>query len=389
MSQNVKAAVLVTPGKMEIREFPMPNLGKGAAICKVLMVGVCGTDKHSYRGETIQYKGTENEIDLPFPIIQGHEIVMEIVALDEEGAKNLEYDGAMLKVGDRVTICPDVVCGKCWYCRNIPNYPWCEHLQFSYGNMRSCDDGNHLYGGFAQYLYVEPGVRLYKVPEGLPNEMAAFVEVMCVAYSLEKAKEFSGFSLEGFNFGDSMVIQGCGPVGIAHIIMARMMGAGKIIATDISPYKLEIAKAFGADIVLDVNCTTEGERIARIKQETNGRGADIVVECVGRPEVFVEGLRYLRKAGMYIEVGNFVDCGSTNVNLHEICANNLRIIGMTNHTHNYYKPVMEMMVREKNRFPWQKLFSHTFKLEDAALAVQTSMQPNSMKVLINPWKTTE
>ena len=386
MQPTVKAAVLTGPGHIETRVFDMPALGRGAAICKVLMAGVCGTDKHSYSGETVQYKGTENEIDLPFPIIQGHEIVMEIAAIDEEGAKNLEYDGAELQVGDRVTICPDVVCGKCWFCKNIPSYPWCEHLQFSYGNMRSCDDGNHLYGGFAQYLYVEPGARLYKVPDGLPNEMAAFTEVLCVAHTLDKAKEFSGFSLEGFNFDDTVVVQGCGPLGIAHIIKARMMGAGKIIATDISDYKLEIAKAFGADIVMNVNQTTEEERIARVKAETNGRGADIAVECVGRPEAFPEGLRYLRKAGMYLEPGNFVDCGSVNVNVHEICANNLRIIGMTNHTHNCYKQVMEMMLREKDRFPWHRLFSHVFSLDEAEKAVRTSMTAESMKVLIDPWK---
>ena len=91
MESKVKAAVLVKPGHVEIREFDMPALGKGSAICKVLMAGVCGTDKHSYRGETVQYKGTENEIDLPFPIIQGHEIAMEIVAIDEEGARNLSF----------------------------------------------------------------------------------------------------------------------------------------------------------------------------------------------------------------------------------------------------------------------------------------------------------
>ena len=91
MESKVKAAVLVKPGHVEIREFDMPALGKGSAICKVLMAGVCGTDKHSYRGETVQYKGTENEIDLPFPIIQGHEIAMEIVAIDEEGARNASW----------------------------------------------------------------------------------------------------------------------------------------------------------------------------------------------------------------------------------------------------------------------------------------------------------
>lgn len=93
MSKKARAAVLVKPGLMEIREFDLPQPEKGAALCRVLSVGVCGTDKHSYRGETVQYKGTENEIDLPFPIIQGHEIAMEIVAIDEEAAQNLSFDG--------------------------------------------------------------------------------------------------------------------------------------------------------------------------------------------------------------------------------------------------------------------------------------------------------
>ena len=166
---------------------------------------------------------------------------------------------------------------------------------------------------------------------------------------------------------------------------ARMMGAGKIIATDISDYKLDIAKAFGADVVLNVENSTPQERIARIKAETNGRGADIVVECVGRPEVFPEGLKYLRKAGMYLEPGNFVDCGGTDINVHEICANNLRIIGMTNHTHTGYKTVMEMMLRTKNQFPWHRFFSHRYPLSATEEAIKTSMTKESMKVLIDPW----
>jgi threonine dehydrogenase-like Zn-dependent dehydrogenase len=386
MEEKVKAAVTVAPGKVEIQEFDMPKLGKGAAICKVLLAGVCGTDKHTYRGEVVQYKGTKDEFTIPFPIIQGHELVMEIAAIDETGAKNLSFDGDYLKVGDRVTICPDVVCGKCWYCKNIPNYPWCEKAHFHYGHNYSCIKDNHLYGGFSQYMYIEPDARLYKVPDGLPDELAAFTEVMCVTYSLEKAKEFSGFSMEGFNFGDTVVIQGSGPVGIAHVAMARMMGAGKIITTDISDYKLDVAKAFGADVTINVEKTTEKERIEKILSESHdGRGADICVECVGKPEVFPEGLKYLRKAGMYIELGNFVDMGSATVNVHEICSRNLRIIGMNNHTHNCYKTVMEMMLRNKDSFPWNKLFSHRYALKDTEKAIKMSMTKESEKVLIDPW----
>ena len=91
MDTKAKAAVLVEPGHIETWEFDMPTLGKGAALCKVIRSGICGTDKHSFRGEAIQYKGTENEIHLPFPIIQGHEVLLEIVAIDEEGVTAASY----------------------------------------------------------------------------------------------------------------------------------------------------------------------------------------------------------------------------------------------------------------------------------------------------------
>lgn len=382
MAKMVKAAVLVEPGRIELQEFEMPKLGKGAAIAKMVMSGVCGTDKHSYKGESVQNKGTKNEIQIPYPIIQGHENVLIIEEIDREGSLNLDYDGNILKPGDRVTMCPDVVCGKCWYCKNMPTYPWCEKMQFTYGNMRSCNEGNHLYGGFSEYIYIEPGTRLYKIPDGLPDKVAVLTEVICVAWTLDKAKEFNSFSLEGFNFNDTIVIQGVGPLGLAHVIKARMMGAGKIIVTDISDYRLNLAKEFGADIALNSKNTTEEERIEMVMQETNGRGADLVMECVGIPSVVPEGLRMLRKAGMYMEPGNFVDTGSVSLNIHEICAKNLRIIGMCNHAHNAYRPCMEMMERSLNWFPWDKFVSHIYPLAQTEEAIKKGMAQDSMKVVV-------
>ena len=384
MEKMVKAAVLEKPGCLTVKEFPMPTLDKGGAICRVLLTGICGTDKHSYRGESVQYKGTENEINLPFPIIQGHETVMVIEDISEEGARNLSFDGDYLKVGDRVTLCPDVTCGECWYCKNFPTYPWCDKLLFSYGNMRSCNDGKHLYGGYAEYEYIEPHTRLYKVPDGLPDRMAVLTEVLCVTATLDKAKEFNSFSKEGFNYNDTIVIQGTGPLGLAHLIKARMMGAGKIICTDISDYRLNLAKEFGADEVINYNKTTEEERLDIVMQNTHGRGADLVVECVGYPHVVPEGLRMLRKAGMYLEPGNFVDCGSVPISIHEICSKNLRIVGMSNHTHVGYKDHMEMMERSMKWFPWDKFVSHVFPLDKATEAMQVAMGLDSMKVVFDP-----
>ncbi|MGI6176024.1 MAG: zinc-binding dehydrogenase [Christensenellales bacterium] len=385
MSECVKAAVMKAPGVIEIERFPKPKPAKGAAVCKVVAAGVCGTDKHTYKGETAQYVGTAAETHGTFPLIQGHENVLIIEEIDQTGSENLDFNGNILKPGDRVTMCPDVRCQTCHVCKHLAVYSWCPNMRFNYGNTRSCDIYPHLFGGFAEYIYIEPGTTLYKVPDGLSDEMASLTELMCVAYTLDKAKEFYSFSGEGFGFNDTIVIQGMGPLGLIHLIKARMMGAGKIIVTDISDYKLNIAKQFGADITLNVHETTAEERLELIRQETDGLGADMVIECVGRPEVIPEGLDMVRVAGLYIEPGNFVDCGPIPISPHLICSKSIRIMGMSNHSFTGYKPSMEMMLRYKDAFPWEKFVSHVFPLDEAEQAIRTSMQPESMKVLIKPW----
>ena len=385
MKSIVKAAVMEAPGKMVVHEIPMPKLEKGAAIGRMLYAGICGTDKHSYKGESAQYKGTTNAFEIPYNIIPGHENSLVIEEIDDEAAKTLEFGGEILKPGDRVTMCPDVVCGKCWYCKNIASYPWCDGKErWCYGTRRPITFGKALYGGFAEYIYLEPGTRLYKIPDGLPDDVASMAEVMACTYSLDKAKEFNGFSLEGFNFGDTIVIQGLGPLGLSHLIKARQLGAGQIIVTDISDYKLNLAKEFGADIALNVTKTTEEERVEIVMQETKGLGAALALECTGNPNVIPEGLNMLRRSGMYLELGHFVDCGDVAINPHVICAKSLRIVGMYNHSHNCYKETMEMMLRTLDDVPWDKFFSHVFSLDDADEAMKVSMTEESMKVLINP-----
>ncbi|MGI6168434.1 MAG: zinc-binding dehydrogenase [Christensenellales bacterium] len=384
MSKIARAAVLKGPGQMEIQEFPIPQPAQGAAVGRMISSGICGTDKHSYKGETKQNAGTAAETDVAFPLIQGHENVLVIEEISEEGSRFLDFHGDVLKPGDRVTMCPDVVCGTCHYCTHFAYYPWCERPHFCYGNTRSCTDAPHLFGGFSEYIYIEPKTRLYKVPEELSDDMAVLTELMCVTYTLDKAKEFNSFSGEGFSFNDTVVIQGVGPLGLAHIIKARMLGAGKIIATDISDYKLQLAKDFGADVVINSAHTTPEQRIELVLQETRGLGADIVVECVGKPFVVPEGLAMLRKAGMYLEPGNYVDCGGTDINMHIICSKNLRIIGMCNHAYTGYRPSMEMMLRHKDNFPWAKFISHKFPLDQTEQGLITSMSDESMKVVIMP-----
>ncbi len=385
MKDFVKAAVLTAPRTVEIQQFKYPKLVKGGAIIRTELAGICGTDKHTYKGECRQYAGTPQETTTPFPIIQGHENVGIIEDIDALGAKNLEFDGQELKVGDRVVMCPDVACGHCWFCKHIHDYPWCDTLH-SYGNSYCCENAPHLFGGFSEYMAIMPDVKLYKVPEGMSAEVAMFAELFDVTYSLDKAKELYAFDGEGFAFGDTVVIQGAGPLGIMHLIKARLLGADKVIMTDWSEYRLNIAKQYGADITLCLKNTTMEERIDIVKQATGGRGGDVVVECAGEPEAFTEGVEMVRKAGVYLIVGNFVDVGrEVQLKPHVICSKNLRIMGVGNHPLSGYNPSLRMMQRYQGQYPFDKLITDRFSINQVKQAIEKSMDYEScMKIAIDP-----
>lgn len=384
MSDTFRAAVMVRPGEMDIRDFPYPQLGDGAALLRVEMCGICGTDKHTWRGETQQYAGTATASVTPFPIIPGHEVIGTILEVNDRGRPRLDFNGERLRAGDRVALCPDVVCGECYSCRHTFAYPWCENLK-GYGNAFCADEPPHLFGGWAEAMYILPNAFLYKVPADLPTRVAVMVELMAVSYNLDKTKEFFTLAGEGFATGCTVVVQGAGPMGICHVIKARMMGAGHIIVTDLSDYRLALARDFGADHTLNVARTTVEERIAFVRGLTGGRGTDIVAECAGVPSTLVEGLEMLRKGGVFIEAGNFVDTGEVSLNPHRhLCAKNVRLIGMTNHPFTGYTPSMELMQRYADVFPFETFVTHEYPLVQAEHALLKSMEPDCMKVVIVP-----
>jgi len=384
MSDLVRAAVLVAPGRYEVQEFPRPALEDGAALLRIEMSGICGTDKHTYAGETKQYAGTPAETDTPFPIIQGHENVGVIEEITASAAEQLEFYGQPLAVGDRVTMCPDVVCGRCYSCTHVMGYVWCDRSR-CYGNSFTSAAAPHLLGGWAEYLYLRPDTFVYKVPSGLPALVAVLAEVMACTASLDKVKEFSSYAMEGFNSGDTVVVIGSGPLGLLHIAKADMMGAGRIIATDLSATRLGWARRFGADETIDVSATTAEERIDQIRELTGGRGADVVLHMANTPRSFVEGIEMLKRGGMMLEMGNFTDTGDVRLNVHRhVCSKNIRLIGLTNHPSTGYGPAMRLLERYADRYPFDEMVSHQFGLADAETAMRTSMNPESMKVTIVP-----
>lgn len=382
--EKVNAVVMTGPGVVECRELPYPDhLEPGAVIIKMEMSGICGTDKHAFDGDVTLYGGTESEQDMVYPAVHGHENSGIVFEMNGSG-KDIEYSGKDLKVGDRVTNCPNVICGRCWYCRRIHAFPFCANHE-GIGMTYRSDKFPYITGGWSEYLYLPPKAWIYKVPEESTVEEAALSEIFVVSSLLDRAKMYSQVDARGFNFGDTVVIQGLGAVGMTMIAKARLLGAGKIIALDSVPFKLEMAREFGADMSVDISKYSDDELVEYIRDQTEGRGADLVVEVVGRPEVLDVGLRMLRRGGTYCETGNFVDTGTVTLNVHRhLAAKNVLFIGNTNHPHDMYYAHLDMMIRYRRQFPWSKLITHRFKLNECVQALEKAYTQEALKVVFAP-----
>jgi len=372
---------MVEPYKVEVREFEIPKLQSDCALIKIELSGICGTDKHAYKGESKQYAGTPHEIDAPYPYIPGHETVGTIADIGPDA--QLEFYQQKLKVGDRVVVIPDLYCNKCYYCKQMPFSPWCEHLE-NHGN-RAVDRWPYLTGGWSEYLYTMPNTDLFLMPENILPEVGALMEIFVVAYAMDKVKEFYNFAGEGFAFGDCVVVIGVGALGLAHVIKSRMLGADKIIAIDKSDFRLKMAQNFGADVVINVNNTTLDERVEIVLSHTNRRGADVVVGASGVPSSMPEAIAMLRKVGTYVEVGSFVDTGETIIKPHQILSKNLRIVGVSDHPTFGYDAMLRMLERYKSDFPVEKMITHKYPLEEVDAAINKAMEDDVMKVAIAPW----
>jgi threonine dehydrogenase-like Zn-dependent dehydrogenase len=380
-SNSVLAATLVEPGRYELREYPLPEPAPGCVLVKMEMSGICGTDKHTFHGYTTQY----GERQLQFPIIQGHENVGTVAAIGGDG-KYSDFEGVPLRVGDRVVVGANVSCGKCYYCRHDFPYYCCEKTT-DYGNNLSAKNPPHLFGGWSQYMYIVPGSFLVKVPDDLPSEVAVLTEIFAVSVGLDRAKQMSAFPNESFRFDDTVVVLGVGPLGMCFLMKARMLGAGTIIAADLSDYRLSMAKRLGADHTINVGKMDKGARLQFVKDLTHGRGADMVVECAGVPQAFPEGLEMLRISGLLVEAGNFSDLGEISLSPHKhICAKNARILGVGGEEPAAYGPSMRQMARYMEHYPLREFVTHRFGLRDVHAAVQKSIEPESMKVVLEPWR---
>ena len=375
-----RAAVMEAPGRIGVREFPVSDPGPGAVLLKMSLSGICGTDKHTYRGESRQYVGTPHEREIAYPLICGHENVGTIVAVGE-GVR--DSAGEPLRPGDRVVPGANVPCGRCYYCTGGYPYYFCQHLE-DYGNSLNCAQPPYLLGGWAEYLYLLPRSRLFRVPEELPDEVAVLTEVMAVTHGVETAMTLLG--LQGASpSGYTVAVLGVGPLGLCHVIKARLSGASTIIATDRLRGRLEMAGTFGADLLLDVTATDGPERAAAVAAATRGLGADIVIDCSGFPDTFTEALALVRTGGVVIEAGMFVDMGPVPVNPNSaICTRSVTVLGIGGEKASSYEPSMRMLAANLGRYPFGEIVTHRFGLGEVAEALAVAQSGEAMQVVVDP-----
>ena len=375
---------MTAPGHLEVRRFPLPDPERGAVLMKVTYSGICGTDKHTFRGESKQYAGTDHERDIIYPLICGHENVGVIEAIG--GADSIpDSEGRPLRRGDRIVPAANVPCGHCIFCLNDYPYYFCENLQ-DYGNSLHAGIAPHLFGGWSEFMYLLPGTPLFRVPDGLPDEVAALTEVMAVTHGFDRARMLNA-GWGGSAFGESVAVVGVGPLGFCHLVKARLLGSGKLIAIDRLESRLDLARRFGATLTINASKTTEKDRIDLVSENTH-TGADIVIDCTGVAQSFPECLHLVRYGGTVVEAGTFVDMGPVAINPNaDICTKNVSVIGVGGETATSYLPAMTLMARNLDRLPLTEMITHRMPLERATEAVELSQRDGTMKVLMDPAMT--
>lgn len=252
----MRAAVLVEPGRFEIEDRPRPAPGRDEALIRIARTGICGTDMHIFHGHYAADK---------LPMIPGHEFTGHVAALGE-GVSGLAE-------GQPVVVDMNIGCGRCYWCRRneILNCPEMQQM------------GITMDGAFAEYISV-PARLVIPAPEATPTEVLALTEPLsCVVRAARKAQ---------VTFGQSVVVIGAGPIGNLHVQLLRTIGAAPIIVSDISPDRLAMAKAGGADYAVPPETLTE-----TVLAATAGRGADIVIESVGQPVLYAQAQKLMRKGG--------------------------------------------------------------------------------------------
>ena len=365
-----RAAVLVAPGQpMELREYPVPEPGPGEMLVRVTAAGVCGSDLHMWRGEVPWFQRA--------PGIQGHEMTGRVAKLGP--GRERDSLGRPLKEGDRVAYAYFIPCGECWAC--LSGTTGCPN-RYRYRASRTADDPPHFLGAYAEYYLLRPEQWVFRVPDDLDDALVAPVNCALaqVVYGLHRI---------GIWLGDTVVVQGAGGLGLYACAVAKDMGAGRVIAVDGIPERLALARRFGADATISLReLPTKAERVARVKELTDGVGADVCVEVVGVPGVVQEGLEALRVGGRYLWMGNIVPGQAAEIVPHDAVRLPKAILGVLAYDRWVIPRALDWLVRARDRYPFETLVGQRYPLDQINAAFQAAEwaqgQGSVARVVITP-----
>jgi threonine dehydrogenase-like Zn-dependent dehydrogenase len=361
-----------------IHEVPRPAVPVKAALIQIAACGVCGTDLHILKGHWPK--------PLPWPFTLGHELAGVIVEIG--GGLTRDFTGQPLEVGSKVMLPPLMPCGTCHYCVHYPETANKCLTPVYYGRYLGFDREPHLWGGWAEMVYVDlgelPGTKIYRLPDSMPLRLGTLAEPLTSCLRAFSRAQRSG----GFRVGDTVVIQGSGPIGVLAVVAAQEMGAGRVVVIGgAEEPRLALCRRFGAEetVCIDQMPTPE-ERIAAVREVVGGFGSDLVMDCTGHPSAGPEGIEMLRDGGTYVEMGQFTDAGSVETNWHRICTKDISIVGSWAFTAEDIPTGIAMLDRARDRYPWyemQTLFPFTEQGIAEAIAAALEMRSVKSTIVVN------
>ena len=334
--------VMTAPGKIEFREIPVPEIGENEVLIKIMKIGVCGSDIHVYHGE---HPFTS------YPVTQGHEVSGEVVKT------GTAVSG--IKPGQKVTIQPQVVCGRCYPCRH-GKYNLCEELKVM---------GFQTTGVASHYFAVDQA-KVTPLPDEMSYDEGAMIEPLAVAvHAVRRAGDVKGAKI---------AVLGAGPIGILVAQAAKGMGADQVMITDVSSLRLEKAKECGVDFCVNTRNQDFGEAMVH---NFGPDKADVIYDCAGNNITMGQAIKYARKGSVIILVAVFAGPGQLDLavlNDHELDLNT----SMMYRNEDYLDAIR--LVNEK-KVVLVPLVSKHFAFGDYLKAYQyiDENRESTMKVIIN------
>jgi threonine dehydrogenase-like Zn-dependent dehydrogenase len=338
------AMVQTAPRMLERMDLPLPEIDDDSGLLRIEACGICGSD----------YEQFEGVLRTPMPAVPGHEPLGVVAAIGDRAARRWGVD-----VGDRIAVETMLSCHHCGPCLG-GSYHLCESRRiYSYIPL---SDAPGLWGAYAQYMYLDPNCVVHRIDADLPAATAVMFNPLGAGFRW-------AVEIPRTQPGDTVVVLGPGQRGLASVLACREAGAGRIIVTGLEADadKLALALEFGADATVDVQ---NEDATSRIRELTDGRGADVVVDVSSYAvEPVVEALDHVRMGGTVVlagakgfkEIPRFV---SDKVMMKEIT-----IKGAIGVTRTGYANAIRLL--ESRKYPIERMHTHDFPLEEAETAIRT------------------